>query len=67
MINERMLELLVINSVLSGVSEEIFRKNNGILSLKSGEKVDVNKLIKRQVELSLEFLDPYVINNNLKK
>ena len=62
-----MLELLVINSVLSGVSEEIFRKNNGILSLKSGEKVDVNKLIKRQVELSLEFLDPYVINNNLKK
>lgn len=62
-----MLELLVLNSLLSGVSTKEFKENNGILSLNTGEEVDGNKLVERQSELAMEFLSPYVINKNSKE
>ena len=67
MINERMLELLVLNSLLSGVSTKEFKENNGILLLNTGEEVDGNKLVERQSELTMEFLRPYVIDKNSKE
>lgn len=67
MISERMLELLVLNSLLSGVSTKEFKENNGILPLNTGEEVDGNKLVERQSELAMKFLSPYVINKNSKE
>ena len=67
MISERMLELLVLNSLLSVVSTKELKENNGILSLNTGEKVDGNKLVERQFELAMEFLRPYVIDKNSKE
>lgn len=67
MINERMLELLVLNSLLSGVNTKEFKENNGILPLNTGEEVDGNKLVERQSELAMEFLRPYVIDKSSKE
>ena len=67
MISERMLELLVLNSLLSAVNAKKFKENNGILPLNTGEEIDGNKLVERQSELAMEFLSPYVINKNSKE
>lgn len=67
MISERMLELLILNSLLSVVSTKELKENNGILLLNTGEKVDGNKLVERQSELAMEFLRPYVIDKNSKE
>lgn len=67
MINERMLELLILNSVLSELPEKEFKKDSGILKLNTGEVIDGNKLYERYYELIKEFLSPYVINKNSKE
>lgn len=67
MINERMLELLILNSVLSELPEKEFKRDSGILKLNTGEVIDGNKLYERYCELIKEFLSPYVINKNSKE
>lgn len=67
MISERMLELLVLNSLLSVVNAKKFKENNGILPLNTGEELDGNKLVERQSELAMEFLSPYVIDKSSKE
>lgn len=67
MISGRILELLVLNSLLSVVSTKKFEENNGIIPLSTGEEIDGNKLVERQSELVREFLSPYVIDKNLKE
>ena len=65
MIHERMIELSILETFVTqiyeqmedGVSEFVFQE----------QKIDVNKLIQRYINLKREFLQPYVIDNTSKE
>lgn len=56
MITERMLELLIIDSIFKEVSK------NDLYKSYMGENYDLKKMQQRYDELGNEFLEPYHIN-----
>lgn len=58
MIQERMLELLLLDLILKGVSENIIKFR--------GKTYNTQSIAKRMGDILEEFLEPYVIESNPK-
>lgn len=61
MIKEKMLELLVLDKIIQGISDET--KSIEVC----GKEYDSQKLLKRTKVLLEEFLEPYVIESDSRE